>query len=198
MPLVDFGRATYSYLIPKGDLSLSDRAGMRAEADHDLVQKAVDLSIKTDPNDLLVRDTLPYTDLNMSDASAAHDESWILANAGVVGTDAVMFVNAIPQNKVVSFWGVSVEGPVNAVSRIKLGIGTGSALSTTLAIFQLEELYSALEPVGYFSQGIMFVQLDNAMGLVMPRIAFPAYQQRLALLARTCEPIMTLISRPSA
>ena len=183
-------RATSSYLIPVGDLSLEDRQALRRDADRKLIMNALDARIKSDDKDLLIRDTLPNTDLGL-----AAQEDWLIAGAGILATELQYLSAAVANNRVIGFFGVSVESAPASISRLRLTLGAASA--QTRGSYQLEQLYSRLEPAGYFSELVQFVQIEVCRIMVMPRLAFVANSERLAFMARTVEPIGGVISTAS-
>lgn len=183
-------RATSSYLIPVGDLSLEDRQALRRDADRKLIMNALDARIKSDDKDLLIRDTLPNTDLGL-----AAQEDWLIAGAGILATELQYLSAAVANNRVIGFFGVSVESAPASISRLRLTLGAASA--QTRGSYQLEQLYSRLETAGYFSELVQFVQIEVCRIMVMPRLAFVANSERLAFMARTVEPIGGVISTAS-
>ena len=181
---------TYSYLIPIGDLSLGERQASRAGCDTVLKANATRLAIRDRLDDMIIRDVLPNVDLGL----AATDD-WLVAGPGVAGTDLQYIGAAIPNDRVIAFWGCGMESAIPSISRLRLTLGAAS--SQVRGAFQLEQLYSRLEPVGYFSESIAFIRGEFCRVMVLPRLAFAANGQRFHLLARTIEPIGTTVSAPS-
>jgi len=182
-------RFTKSYLIPVGDLSLEARVVMRQDSDNILIQNALRLRVRDDPKDLIVRDILPNADLGL----AASDD-WLVPVAGVVGAESVYFSVALPNTVVHAYYGISVETVPFTFSRIRLA---QSATATNVkGVFQLEQLFSRLEPVGYFSQPVIFPNQQVIRVLLMARIASLLNTQRVTLLGRAAEPIGDTISSP--
>lgn len=182
---------TRSYLIPVGDLSLDERRGMRANTDDVLVASALELAIRTNPDDLILRDTLPFTDLAL-----AAQEDWLIAGAGVVATELQYFSSALAVDRCIGFYGLSYESVPPSISRVRFTLGAASA--QIRGSYQIEKLNSRLETAGYFSEAVVFTRQETARILVMPRLAFAANTQRLALDSRTVEPIGAVVSAPSA
>lgn len=182
--------ATRSYLIPIGDLSLGDRQGMRANADDVLGVAAMRLAIRDRLEDLIIRDTLPDVDLGL-----AAQRDFLIAGPGVVAADLQFVGFLVPIDRVNVFWGCAVNSPTPSLSVLRLTLGVAS--SQVRGVFQLEQLESRLEPVGYFSEAIVFTRQEFQRIMVMPKLAFGANGQRLVLAARTVEPIGTTVSAPS-
>ena len=192
----DVPNATKSYLIPIGDLTLADRAEIRANVQKLLESNALNLAIRPSIGDMIIRDTLPFTDLAIPGVGGVvPEESWLIPGPGIVGTELQYFSNAIAQSRIVSFFGVGVESAAASISVIRLTLGPASR--TSRAVFQLDPLYSRLEPAGYFSSPVVFTRTETCRTMVMPRIAFAVNTERLHLLARTIEPIGDIVSAPS-
>lgn len=184
------GDVTRSYLIPIGDLSLDDRKSLRSNSDEVLKSAALRLAIRDRLDDLIIRDTLPLTDLGL----AATDD-WLVAGAGVASTELQYTSFAVPIDRCIVFFGLGVETAPPGISRVRLTLGAAS--SQVRGEFQIEQLYSRLESAGYFSESILFTRQETTRIMVMPRIAFAANSQRLHFFARTIEPIGTTVSAPS-
>jgi len=182
---------TKSYLIPIGDLSLDARVSIRQNAEEVLVNAARDLAIRSNDRDLIIRDTLPNTDLGL-----AAQEDWLIAGAGVVATELQYISAVLAVDRCIVFYGLGVETAAASISRLRMTLGAGSALIR--GVYQLEQLYSRLEPAGYFSEAVLFTRQETCRIMVMPRLAFAANTERLHLLARTIEPIGAIVSAPSA
>jgi len=184
-------RATKSYLIPIGDMSLTDRQAIRKDCDNQIVSAALRAAVKDDPDLLAVRDTLPNTDLGL-----AAQEAWLIAGAGVVATELQYFNPTLAVDRCVGFFGVATEMATPGVSRLRFTLGAAS--SQVRGTYQLEPLYTRLEAAGYFSEVVIFVRQELVRCMVMPRVAWAANTERLELYARTVEPIGTVVSLPSA
>lgn len=184
------GQTTKSYLIPVGDLSLAERASLRRNTDQILTANALRQAIRTDPHDLLIRDIFPLTDLGL----AATDD-FLIAAAGVAGTDLQYCVPTIGVTQCIGIYGMGVESAALPLSRVRFTLGTAS--SQVRGAFQLEQLYMRLETVGYFSEAIIFVKSEVMRIMVMPRIAFAAATCRAPLYGRIIEPIGAIVSAPS-
>ncbi len=182
--------ATKSYLIPVGDLSLDDRRMLRKNSDEVLINNAIRLRIRDDENDFLLRDTLPNTDLGL-----AAQEDYLVAGAGIVATELQYFAPVLAQDRCIAFFGLGVESAAASISRVRLTLGAASAQAR--GVFQIEQLYSRLEPAGYFSEAVIFTRQETIRCMVMPRIAFVANSERLHFYAKTIEPIGAVVSAPS-
>lgn len=181
---------TRSYFIPVGDLSLDDRKALRANADDVLKNSAVRLGIRDRYDDLIIRDTLPNTDLSL----AAQDD-WLIAGAGILATELQYTSFAIPIDRCIAFYGVNYETVPASISRVRMTLGAASG--QIRGVFQIEKMNSRLETVGYFSETILFTRQEVCRIMVMPRLAFAANSQRLGFEARTIEPIGQTVSAPS-
>lgn len=181
---------TTSYLIPVGDLSLEARLGIRAAVDVKLQEAAQRLKIRDHPDDMVIRDTLPLTDLTL----AATDD-WLIPGPGVAGTALQYFSSLLGIDRCVGFFGVGVETALASNSRLSLTQGAASA--QIRGVYHLEQLNSRLEPAGYFSETIIFIRQETIRAMVIPRLAYAANTERMHLFARTIEPIGSVISAPS-
>lgn len=189
---------TPSYLIPVGDLSLQERSMLRANIDEILGDAALRLKIKDNITDLVVRDTLPNTDLSIVGPSANAD-SWTIVGPGVLATELQYCNPAVGINQCIGVWGIGSPMAYPAISRIRFTLGAAS--TTVKGEFQLEQLYARLEPTGYFSTPLLYLRQDTMRVMVMPRIAFATAAaggvgEQLVLLARTIEPLGVTISAP--
>jgi len=191
---------TASYLLPVGDLTLEDRRMLRGDVDAKLRDTAVTLRIQPDESTLVIRDTLPNTDLGVGvggpGVGAGTAEDWLDQIAGVVGAEHQYFVSpALAPDRCIGFYGVSAESAPPSISRLRLTLGPASA--QTKGVFQLESLYTRLETAGYFTEAIIFQRQEIVRVMVMCRLAYAALTERLALLARTIEPIGAVVSASS-
>ncbi len=190
---------TKSYLIPVGDLTLDERRSMRASTDEVLKEAATKLTIQPDESTLLVRDTLPNVDFGVGvggpAVGAGTDDSWLDQIVGVAGAEHQYFGAALANDRCVGFYGVSYESAPPSISRVRLTLGPASA--QTKGVFQLESLFSRLETAGYFSETILFKRVEFIRVMVLCRLAYAILTERLALLARTIEPIGAVVSASS-
>lgn len=190
------GGATRSYLIPISDLSLDSRLAVRKNVDESLENAIRILAIRASLSQCVIRDSLPNFDLGLAPAAPNATDEWLVAGAGVAGTELQYFSGLLPQDTVIGFYGVAVENANPQISRIRFTIGPNS--QTSLATFQLESLYSRLEPGGYYSEPVLYTRNQTARVLVMPRTGgFGANSQRLTMYARTIEPLGTWVSTPA-
>lgn len=181
---------TKSYILPIGDLSLNDRQTMRAQADSVIVRQVLDKAIVSDESQVVVRDCLPNVDLGITGAR----DSWIDTNASVADVEHNFFnQNPVSQQQVIAFFGVAPETTPMVFSKLRFTLGGGAVRG----VFQLESLYSRLEPAGYFGEPIVYVRTEVATCKVTPRAAAAANSVIFPLLARTGEPIGNVISAPS-
>ena len=177
-----------SYLIPRADLDLASRAAMRINVDAKLEEAAQKLAIRPSVDDLVIRDTLPTTDLGM-----AAGESWLDPLAGVAATEHVFATVVVALDRAIGFWGVGIETATAGIDQLRFQVAAGSVRGH----FQLEQLNSSLEAVGYFSAAVIFTRQETLNIRVLPRLAYVAATERLALLALTIEPLDAIVSRPS-
>ena len=182
--------STKSYLIPLSDLNLAERQQIRGAVNDKLDEVAMRLAIRDSLVDLVIRDTLPNTDLGL-----AVQEDWLIAGAGVLATELQYFAPILAIDRAIAFFGVGIESAAASISRIRLTQGAASA--QIRGVFQIEQLNSRLEPAGYFSEPIMFIRQEVVRVMVMPRLAFAVNSERLHFFARTIEPIGNTISAPS-
>ncbi len=176
-----------SYIIPIEDLTLQERVERRKAVDNNLLTAAKKLGIRDNDEDFLIRDTLPNTDVGL-----AATRAWLVAGAGVAGTELQYFSTAIAVDTVVMFWGVSYETVPQDISVVRFTLGAAS--TETRGIYQIEELFSRLVPEGYLSDPIYYVRNETARVLVEPRVAFAVNTQRLKLLSRTIEVVGNIVS----
>jgi len=190
---------TRSYTIPLSDLSLADRQRMREDTDRNITSAALRLAIRDREEDLIIRDTLPNTDLGVGiggpAAGAGTSEDWLIQPAGVNGTELQYHSSLLALDRVIGFYGCAVESAAASISRLRLTLGAAS--SQVRGVFQLEDMYERLETAAYFSEVVIFTRQETIRTMVMPRVAFAALTERLKLLARTIEPIGTVVSAPS-
>jgi len=187
---------TKSYLIPVGDLSLEARVAFRASVDDDLLKTAERVAIRDMEADLLVRDSLPNTDLGTAAAGGvalAAQEDWLMAAAGVVAAEGPLVWATLAQDRCIGFYGLAINNAPAVVSRVRFQLGAGAVR----AVYQIEQLEPRLEPIGYFSKPVFFTRNEPVRILVMPKIAFAVNTMRMPMLARTVEPIGAVVSAPS-
>lgn len=189
---------TKSYLIPVGDMTLTDRKNTRQNCDDILTERGTRL-IVDNPEQMVIRDVLPNTDLGVGlggpAAGAGTAEDWLIQGAGVLGTELQYFSSLLAIDRVIGFYGVSLESAPPSISRIRLTLGPASP--QVRGVFQLEKLYSRLETVALFSEVVVYIRNDTIRCMVMPRLAFAALTERVALLGRVIETIGQVVSTPS-
>lgn len=188
-----YEHTTRSYLVPIGDVNLEQRQQKRVNCDDVIIEVALRRQIKDRPEDLTVRDTLPNTDLGV----AGLQNSWLVAAAAVVAAETVFTAAAIAINNVVGFYGIAPETTPVVWSFVRFAVGTAAAPTITRGLFHLEQLNSRFEPVGYFSEIPYFERTEFCRISLMARAAAAGATQVVPMLARTCEPIGTIITMPS-
>ena len=186
--------ATTSVLIPIGDLSLADRATMRAEVDANLVEFAIQKRITTDPKELVVRDTEPFTDLGLTGSS--NGEDWLIPGAATAGTLLQYFNRTLSQTQAIAFYGAGSPMAAPQVSALKFFFGSTQA--QTRAYYNLEKLWLRLETDGYFGTPLFWGPQEVVTVSVMPISNFAAGTERLILHARTVEQFGQTISAKNA
>lgn len=187
---------TKSYLIPVDDMSLEARLTMRAECDRKLIENALRVKIKDREEDLIIRDSLPNTDLGTAAAGGvalAAQEDWLMAAAGVVAAEGPLVWAVLANDRAMGFYGLTIETAPQPVSRVRFQLGNGAVRGA----FQVEQLDSRLNTAGYFSETVIFTHNEPVRILIMPRLAFGANTLRIPLMARTIEPIGQVVSAPS-
>jgi hypothetical protein len=186
-------QSTLSELIPIGDLDIPTRQRMRSDVDVALVATALEKKVSNQPSGIVVRDTLPTTDMALTGGASATGDQWIVAAAGVAGT-AQNYINALQltATQCCGFWGVAQAVAVSNVGRLTFFLGP--AQGQTKGIFQLEQLISRLESEGYFSTPLIYVAQDIITVAVKPFNAFAANTERLVLLSRMADQFGTTIS----
>lgn len=171
-------------------MSIEDRRFARSSAQKWLVDSAAELRVRFNEKDLLIRDILPATDVGL----AATDD-WLIAGAGVAGTELQYIATQLAVDRIIVFYGIQTTMAVPSISHVRMTQGAASA--TTRGEYQLEQLYGRQEPVGFLSEPVGFLRQETPRVMVMPRLAFVVNSERLQLLGRVLEPIGGIISSPS-
>jgi len=198
MPAGISANTTKSYLVPIGDLSLGDRQKMRAHCDDVIVDLALTRAIKPAPEQLIVRDCLPNTDMGVAapgGAALAAQESWLVPALAAVAAETQFFSIVVPVDRIIGFFGCAPETVPYVFSRLRITLGVTSQQAR--GVFQLEQLNARLEPVGYFSETVAFANSEVIRTMLMARAAAALNTQVFPLYARTCEAIGATVSAPS-
>lgn len=184
-----------SELIAVGDLSIEQRRFARDSCDAALIQQAVRSGIRSDPSDLVIRDTLPSTDLGIQGTGTTNNEDWLIQVAFTIAVDA-LYINAVQVgiNNAIAFYGLSTTGAAPLTTRVWFKIGSAGA--TPRAVFQPQQLQGRLEPTGYFSKPITYGRQDLVTVAVRPRASAAAFTEPLVLLARTVEQLGNFVGAP--
>ena len=155
------------YIIPKDDLTLTDRQRFRMEAKAAGVERAMDKLAVRASEELDVRGFE-----NALDAGAALDQ-WRTAALAVLGTRYSCFqavaAPTLANNRVAVFYKVAVETipfPVSLLTFRRQG-----AVGNIVAEFDLEQLVCADQQEGYFTKPVVFDPTDIFAVQVMARIA---------------------------
>ncbi len=187
---------TPNWVTPVVDLTLSERQAVKDRLRDGLWANAEKLSIRTDPDQVVIRDILPSTDFGVTiggpavGAGTAND--WVVQGVGVYGTLlAALNAIAIPVDRVVGVCGIDIESvpwPISAVRFLNL--------ARVLAYINVETLANCLEPRGVFSQNMFWLRNDTLTWQVMPRWAFPALTARVKLEGYILEPTGVIVTAP--
>lgn len=158
--------AQEKFIIPVDELSLSDKKAFRAGAIAAGITRAVRTGAIAGPDQCVVRHADPVTDFGMAAGG------WVTAALAVAGT-AVSAMNALTptlaNNRVAVFYGIAVETfpiPINLLS-----FREGAAAGTTYAVFDVEQLVTMQQQMGYFSTPIVYDPQRVLNIVVTPRIA---------------------------
>lgn len=179
-----------SYITASTDMSLEDRRAARNSAQQWLIKSAAELRVRFNEQDLLVRDIFPNTDVGL-----AAQQDWLIAGAGVVGTELQYIATALTVDRLIAFYGCGSLMATPNLSMLRLTQGAASA--TTRGQYQLEKLWNREDPNGFFSEPVGFLRQETPRAMVMPKVAFAANTERLVLHGRVLEPIGGVISTPS-
>ena len=181
-----------SYSVLTSDLTLDERRVVRAHVEDVLGYVAKELRIKTDDRDLEIRDILPATDLGLA---ATND--FLVAGAGIAGTELAYFAPLVGINVCMAFFGVAVENAAPGISSMRLTQGPVAPGVEVRGVYQIESLYDCLEPRAYFTEPVVFTRSETARALVTPRVAFAVNTQRVKLYGKIVEPRGTVLSGSS-
>ena len=178
-----------SYIIPRDECTLSDLKNFRAAAVEKGIQRAVDLKIVTNRDQLSVRGFQ-----NIADAGAALDQ-WRTAALAAIGLEYSCFQAVAtvtnPANRLVVFYKIGVEEAPMPVSilRFRMQAIAGNIKAT----FDLEQLVNSLVCEGYFSQPVVFDPTSTYAVNVVCRIATGLFT-RVQLGAFVIEPVGPVIA----
>jgi len=179
-------------------MTLTDRRNTRLNCDQILTERGLKL-VHDDPDQLVIRDVLPNNDLGVGIGGpvvgAGTAEDWLDQIAGVAGVEHQYFSSLLAIDRVIGFYGISLESAPPSISRIRLTLGPASP--QVRGSFQLEKLYTRLETVAFFSEVVIYIRNDTIRCMVMPRLAYAALTERIALLGRVIETIGQVVSTPS-
>lgn len=143
--------AQEKFLIPADELSLSDKKAFRAGAIAAGKLLAVETKAVRSMDACVVRHADPLTDFGMVAGG------WVSAALAVVGNQYSVFNALTPQlanNRVAVFYAVAVEAIPFPVSL--LSFREGVVATTTYAVFDLEQLVTMQQQLGYFSTPIPY------------------------------------------
>lgn len=156
-----------SFILPKGDVTLTDAKNFRNAAVEMGISEALKRGIAANKSELNVRGFE-----NVLDAGAALDQ-WNTAALATVGTAYSCFqavaAPILAANKLVVWYKVGVETIPLPVSL--LTIRSGGAAGNILAEYDLEQLVNGHETEGYFNEPIVFGPTRQFAIQVLCRIA---------------------------
>ena len=138
-------------LIPTDELTLTDKMGFRKQAIEAGLNRALAVGVIPNREQGVVRHADPVTDFGMVAGG------WLTAALAVAGTQYSCFNALTPtlaNNRVAVFYAVAVETfpiPINL-----LAFREGVAAGTTYAIFDVEQLSTMQQQLGYFSNPVVY------------------------------------------
>ena len=185
-----------SYTVPADELSPSKIEDFRRGAVAAAIRKALNLKIVANPNELVVREAAPGTDLSQPAGAGYTNEAYI-TGAVVVNTWTSVFDTAVVPTlgirQVAVFYKIvnmSVPITVTAV-RFRLG-PTGS---TTLGWFHIENIVDVkLTPECYLTEPIVYGPNERLFIECYARVAIPAAGERLGFGCFVVEPVGEAVS----
>ncbi len=146
-------------LLPSDQLTLTEKARLRAQARDKGLERAVNLKVQPTFAQLDYRQAQ-----NIADFATAGREQWLTATLALVNTQYSVWTTLVaplvgltPQlanNKLCVFWGVALNTTPNPVSLLSFRLGLNAA--TTYAVVNLEDLESQVTPEGYFSEPVVY------------------------------------------
>ena len=143
-----------STLIPISDLTLTDRSNLRKQAIERGIARAVVTKVIAREDEAKVRHLQNIVDIPLIVLDQWNTNPLV----GPLGTvQSVFQAVAAPQlanNRLAVFYKVAVTTAPIPVST--LAFREGAAAGTTYAIFDLEQLDGCLEPIGYFSEPVVY------------------------------------------
>lgn len=176
---------------PVADLLLADRLSLAARQSVRMncvrlgLQRAAEKRIiNQDFSNAIVRQIRPTFDLAWG---VNANQSWY-SGANVAGVATVLVNNTqIPVNRMFVFYGVQLFDAQPGWTELTVQRGTTGS-GGLLMISNLQTLYNALEPEGYFSKSILYDPQDIMYVTAMPYIT-NALGSGLVLLGYSIEPI---------
>jgi len=167
-----------SYVLPARLVPAYEEKKLRIELEDILAKLSINAGIVTSRESLVIRDVLPAGDLGLGN-------NWWLSAALVANTEMTFINVALGNRRHLAFYGVSTEAAAPAISMAYFRIGaTGSS---TFLLANLEGLYAEQEPVGYFSEPVIYVPNETVFIRLLPRVTNAA-GERIKLHALLAEP----------
>jgi len=195
-----------SYVIPKENLALASQERLRSGAERmariRLARKlAISETAALDPKNpaVIARDEDYVTDF-VPQATQAGLAGWLSMPLAAAATFYSIFANnvpaaltpQVPNNQAVVFYGIEVllaDAAGETVTFIQFGIG---AANNRRAQFNIESLYSGMNPCGYFSQPVYYDPQEIMNVQIRSRIA-TGLGARLRLQCLIAEPIQNTV-----
>lgn len=180
------GAKIESFLLPwdESDKAMHDQ--QRSATDQALIIIAQQQNIRKNASDLVLRDTLPGTDLQINNGGTApaYLENWTIPAALTAGTEATYFNPTMPNYRAVGFYSVGSPAANPSITRIKFSFG-----NSIVAVFQTELLFLQEQPYGYLNTYQAVLPDQPVTCSVMPKLSVAASTEPLTFGARTVEPV---------
>jgi hypothetical protein len=190
----NWSKASNSLSIPTDEQTLTDMQAARTNAKISGLQRALDRGIGKSCADLAIRDIQPQVDIPTAFAASAR---WIFpAPAGAVAVNTLTnWINeAVPNNRIIAFYGIAMETALNEISQITFRQGPGGN-GRTIAVFNVESCYTKLRAELFFGLPVVYEDQENMFIQVYNRIAVAAAGVRLILRGLVVERANTSVSR---
>lgn len=192
------GVIPFSGAIPIGELSLDERRRMRLDGLNQLKNRAITVkSLAGSPQELVIRDILPNTDLGIAAAGAgAAANRWVVDVALAVDPAArVAWVNvALAVNRMLLIYGGAALSAVPAIATLFFQSGPGGA--TVRALAELESCYAMLETAYYLAKAALWDPQETVFISVVARATVAADVDLHVLRGAVAEPLGEFLSGP--
>jgi len=134
----------YSYIVPRSEISYEDLGRLKTDA-WNLLGASI-ASKGESPNNYIIRDILPNTDLGITTAT---NDNWVF---NLTAGDNEVVSKKLEDDTHIVFVGVAYPDTSKVVSKITFSRGKAEVL----AIYQIQKLYAERDPVGYFKQPVAY------------------------------------------